>query len=168
MMWADFLTDDTQRPVHHSHGRGLGWGLAPTDAVLRSSNLVSIFRAHQHNNAPGTGAMLDRVIDGGGMYDNWHGSGHALTFLSGAHIPGLGWDRTAYGLLHLPSGDARTWTLELCSHKSRKPLMGSAPLQPELVALGGEEEWVGGKGADTVCDARHDFTCVVTPWVAVV
>jgi hypothetical protein len=87
-MWADFIVDEPRRAALHQPGRGLAWGLPATDFVLRANGLVGVFRAHQHNNAPATGPMLDRVTAAGGAYDNWNRSGHVVTFLSGAHIPG--------------------------------------------------------------------------------
>ena len=62
--------------------------MAAAHHLLASRGLVGVLRAHQHNNAPDTGPMLDRVTAAGGAYDNWNRSGHVVTFLSGAHIPG--------------------------------------------------------------------------------
>jgi hypothetical protein len=128
-MWADFITSGVRGLARaglvHARGRGLAWGLALTDHLLASRGLVGVLRAHQHNNAAATGPMLARVVGGGGAYNNWggeagggDGAGHVTTFLSGAFIPGLGFERDAHGLLALRSGDPREWSLQVCGQEA--------------------------------------------------
>ena len=133
-MWADFVTSGVRGLARaglvHARGRGLAWGLALTDHLLASRGLVGVLRAHQHNNAAATGPMLTRVVGGGGAYNNWGGeaggAGHVTTFLSGAFIPGLGFERDAHGLLALRSGDPREWSLQVCGQEAPRGQCGAA------------------------------------------
>ena len=128
-MWADFIVAGHRRiapnvseGLVHSRGRGLAYGLALTDDYLARSSLVGVLRAHQHNNAASTGPMLERVLGGRGSFVNWGtpangGSGHVTTFLSGAFIPGLGFEMDAHGVLRLPDPHPATWHLTQCSQR---------------------------------------------------
>ena len=172
-MWADFLADNGKKSAVYQQGRGLAWGLPAVDHVLRTTGLVGVFRAHQHNNAEATGPMLDRVIASGGAYNNWNSSGHVVTFLSGAYIPGLGFASDAHGVLSVPNANPHTWVLDVCSHAPRGAIDATA--QPDLVAVtsrgGGNVGSDGftlpwpfideGKGA---CDTGHTFACKPVGW----
>ncbi len=175
-MWADFLADNGKKSAVYQQGRGLAWGLPAVDHVLRATGLVGVFRAHQHNNAEATGPMLDRVIASGGAYNNWDSSGHVVTFLSGANIPGLGFASDAHGVLTVPNADPRTWVLDVCSHAPGEAI--DATGQPDLVAVTSSGE--GGAGVPTsdgfslprpfidagkgACDAGHTFVCKPVGW----
>ena len=136
-MWADFIVSGARRAAEggqeglvHARGRGLAYGQALTDDFLRTRGLVGVLRAHQHNNAGTTGPMLDRVVRGRGAYNNWGeklaGAGHVTTFLSGAFIPGLGFERDAHGLLELSAADPSAWSMLQCSQEVARGVCSSA------------------------------------------
>lgn len=132
-MWADFLVGDEQiqgqsewsagkaaslgKAIINQHGRGLAYGSELTEHWLRSSGIVGILRAHQHNDASETGPMLRSLKRSKtpGIFDNFNTSHKVLTFLSGALIPGQGFQFDAYGLLHLRNENPSSWSLDACS-----------------------------------------------------
>lgn len=169
-MWADFLVSPAAAAVY-SQGRGIAWGLPVTDAVLRSSALVGVLRAHQHNNAPGTGPMLSHILRDGGAHVSWGGAGGVATLLSGAHVPGLDFDKDAHSLLRVPGIAPVTWTLDLCASTPGFP----AAAQTELDAL---EDGPGGDGIfgrsrsaaspeHEACSVHRSFDCKSTGWAAI-
>lgn len=167
-MWSDFITHDPDTPLIYQRGRGLAFGLSITHHITETTPIVGFLRAHQHNNARDSGAMLDAVADAGGAFDNWQGanaSGHVVTFLSGAHIPHLGFGRDSYGLLSLPSSVPSTWSLDLCGQDVGEQYIvgvdgdeGRAKLDP----LGAG--WAERLTVFHACDARVRITCEHTHW----
>jgi hypothetical protein len=178
-MWSDFITHDAATPMLLQRGRGLAFGRPVTDHLLRTTPLVGFLRAHQHNNARDTGPMLDAVTAGGGAFDNWNGSGHVVTLLSGAHIPDLGFGSDAYALLTLPQADPASWRLALCSNPVGEQWLrgvdettrgasgeAAAPVG-EGGNGGGERDKLYGLGVPDVahaCNARRAFACRPLPW----
>lgn len=166
-MWGDFLVEQPKRALYEAPGRGLAYGLPLTAAVLEAHGLVGVLRAHQHNNAPETGPMLDRIREGGGVFDNWASSHHVLTFLSGAFIPGMMFHVDAHGRLRLPSPDPASWTLHQCGHDASHAGAGAAPQAEDLAGGDGAEgspfaaPWPGrgGGSVDAQCSSAHDFQC---------
>ena len=133
-MWADFIVSGwrrtgpgTQEGIVNARGRGVAYGKDLTEHYLGERGLVGVLRAHQHNNAGATGPMLERVIGGRGAFNNWGtpengGQGAVTTFLSGAFIPGLGFERDAHGVLVLGGTHPANWTLALCSQRVKPGL----------------------------------------------
>jgi len=133
-MWNDFLVSSElnvtaatrrQAPLHFRPGRGFGFGHELTEYVLRSSGIVGVLRAHQHNDSPETGPMLSRICDASppGAFDNFGRSGLVVTFLSGALIPTMGFSFDAFGLLRL-RGAAPTWSIDMCVNPVTAPAPG--------------------------------------------
>jgi len=132
-MWADFLVGDERiksqsewnvgkaaalgKAIIDQPGRGLAYGSELTEHWLKSSGIVGILRAHQHNDAAETGPMLRSLKRSKtpGIFDNFNRSHKVVTFLSGALIPGQGFQFDAYGLLHLSKEDPSTWSLDACA-----------------------------------------------------
>ena len=132
-MWADFLVGDERilgqsewnvgkaaalgKAVVNQHGRGLAFGRELTEHWLQSSGIVGVLRAHQHNDAAETGPMLRslKLSTSPGIFDNFNASHNVITFLSGAFIPGQGFQFDAYGLLRLVNDDTSSWSLEACA-----------------------------------------------------
>ena len=157
-MWNDFMVDDelarnasaprhggnpARAPLHFRPGRGFGFGRELTEYVLRTSGIVGVLRAHQHNDAAETGPMLSmlKAASPPGVFDNFARSGLVLTFLSGALIPGQGFGYDAYGLLRLRGATAASWAVDVCANRVRP-------------AVGRE------------CSAALDFVCADMGWRA--
>jgi hypothetical protein len=168
-LWADFVVDAGAAAVY-SPGRGVAWGLPVTAALLRQSALVGIFRAHQHNNAPATGPMLSRIVDGGGAHVLWGGAAGVATLLSGAHVPGLGFGHDAHALLRVTDAAPESWVLDLCASTPG----AAARAQPELAALADGPDGAAVFGtpsravseAHAACSVHRAFTCKATGWAA--
>jgi len=129
-MWADFIVSghrgipgsDEFEGLVNARGRGLAWGEALTANVLTRYGLIGVLRAHQHNNAHESGPMLQRVLEGGGGYNNWGGEHNeweamVTTLLSGAFIPGLGMHKDAHAELFVSSWNPMEWSMTLCTYE---------------------------------------------------
>jgi hypothetical protein len=180
-MWSDFITHDAATSLLYQRGRGLAFGLPVTAHLTKSTPVAGFLRAHQHNNAPDSGPMLDAVADAGGAFDNWNASGHVMTFLSGAHIPHLGFGRDSYGLLTLPTADPASWTLSLCGQDVGGQYIAGVDADPPAAAEGGADGagddddgsklgplgrgWRSRLAVAHACNARRDtFACRPLPW----
>lgn len=172
-MWTDFITDDSRTPMEYTYGRGFAFGYSLTDHVLREWGVAGIFRAHQHNNAPNTGPMLTRLQKGGGAYNNWGGSSHVVTMLSGAHIPDLNVDRDAYVIVRVRGDSPREWRMELCNRLVEAQTMRDWAVSvrgdafPILTAMGLDwQDILKDRKSSTphICDIQHTFQCSLFPW----
>ena len=169
-MWSDFLVgDETSDPrvsaaaggraaaagrsLHFSRNRGLALGRELTAHWLGASGgVVGVLRAHQHNDAPDTGPMLQSLKDSlpPGAFDNFGRAGLVLTFLSGAFIPGQGFEFDAFGLLRLPARASGTWAVEGCANKVAPHHRSGA----------------GGVSGARCSLAALPFRCLSIPWAA--
>ena len=184
-MWSDFITHDPVTPLIYQRGRGLAFGLPVTDHLTSATPIVGFLRAHQHNNARESGPMLDAVIDGGGAFNNWNASGHVMTFLSGGHIPHLGFGRDAYGLLSLPTSHPSSWSMALCGQDVGSQFIVGVDSDPEEADADDGDSSFSSSGADLdgrggggklgrqwrqrlatshACNARRHFTCEAVNW----
>ena len=163
-MWSDFMVEDeTILPapapgggkapgrvggastLYYRRGRGFGFGRELTEYVLRTSGIVGVMRAHQHNDNAETGAMLSAIKSATppGVFDNFGRAGLVLTFLSGALIPGQGFGHDAYGLVRLRGAASASWSVDVCANR-----VGAPP------------------NAARGCSASHEFACADMGWRA--
>lgn len=167
-MWWDFVASppgasDVLAPfVTYREGRGFAFGRALTQHALAEAGLLAVFRAHQHNDNPVSGPMMTCVRQARGIFDNWNRSGHALTWLTGAHIPGMRFPFDSYGVLHLRTALPSSWRLQHCVHAVEatwnRPAAGwdEVGLPPHLRHA----------GVSRMCDPGHLFQCDETLWRA--
>lgn len=144
-MWSDFMVHDEQTPLAYSRGRGFAFGKPLAQFLLQRAGIAGVLRAHQHNNNPVTGPMLDELRAGAGHVDNWGGAGLVHTFLSGTECPGFEFHYDSFGLLSLEGLDPTAWSLDHCSHhvapqivqlplsRSTKQALGEAALRAQGV-----------------------------------
>lgn len=93
-LWNDMIVDDRQIPVAYTNGRGWAYGKLLVQFLLEHDSsdnytINAIFRGHQHNSAYGN--MLERLINGKGMWALWDGLAFTL-FSSPAMIPQVRYD----------------------------------------------------------------------------
>ena len=84
-LWSDFFVHDDTTHLDFSRGRGFVFGKPVTEAWLASAGVVGMVRAHQHNNGRG-GPMMDELIGGAGLVDNWGGAGQSMGHQSGCAL----------------------------------------------------------------------------------
>ena len=154
-MWNDFFVNGRQQSIAYRAGRGFAFGHELTEYVLRTSGIVGVLRAHQHNDSPDTGPMLSSLKEATppGVFDNFARSGLVLTFLSGALIPGQGFAHDAYGLLRLRGADAAAWAVEVCANRVGEPIVAARDAR-------------GGGAPPVTCNPRLDFKCADMGWSA--
>jgi hypothetical protein len=163
-LWNDVLVDDESTPLHYANSRGFVVGRPLMAAWLADAGIAGLLRAHQHNNAHFAGPMLDRIRAGRGLYNNWRNSSMVLTWLSGAHIPGMDMGDDVYGLLTLGGHRPEEWTLRQCIHAAGRPHEWSASGWVEGNAPPPEWAAMAAAGKQATCALGGAFTCIETGW----
>eukprot|EP01138_Halocafeteria_seosinensis_P000984 gb/GECG01001007.1/.p1 GENE.gb/GECG01001007.1/~~gb/GECG01001007.1/.p1 ORF type:complete len:837 (+),score=79.38 gb/GECG01001007.1/:1-2511(+) len=123
-MWSDFFVHDENEDLAYTPGRGFIFGKPITKAWFQENGIFAIIRAHQHNNLPTAGPMLNELRGHGGLYDNWQQSNIVYTFLSATECAGFNFHTDSFGLLYLEgSVGPSQWRLEHCRHSVLKQLV---------------------------------------------
>lgn len=169
-VWSDFTVDDQHKTMDFSPGRGFVFGRPVTEAWLDAAGIVGFLRAHQHNNNPRAGPMMDHLRATGGLVNNWGHAGLVYTFLSGTECPGFNFHDDSFGLLTVSHGDAVEFGLHHCKHAVSPQAVKfnghwQSPLTPKLPRSTWEAHV--GKGLDPhiphACPVEFHFQCKELP-----
>ena len=118
--WWDFYVHDRTTPLGATRGRGLVLGEPVMAWSMRMAGIAAMLRAHQHNNNPVAGPMLDQLRTNGGIVNSLGRSSLVYTFLSGA-VPGFDFHRDSFGLLQMQGDRPAAWALHHCQHVTLPP-----------------------------------------------